>query len=58
MLGANVADKLFGEGVDPTDTQIRVRNHVFKVLGVMAPQGRGGRRHATRTTRSSRRTRR
>ena len=29
-------DQLFGEGVDPTDTIIRVRNHVFKGLGVMA----------------------
>ena len=39
VLGANVADNLFGEGVDPTDTIIRVRNHVFKVLGVMARKG-------------------
>ena len=39
VLGANVSDQLFGEGVDPTDTIIRVRNHVFKVLGVMARKG-------------------
>jgi putative ABC transport system permease protein len=39
VLGANVSDNLFGEGVDPTDTIIRVRNHVFKVLGVMARKG-------------------
>jgi putative ABC transport system permease protein len=39
VLGANVSDYLFGEGVDPTDTIIRVRNHQFKVLGVMARKG-------------------
>jgi putative ABC transport system permease protein len=38
-LGLNVATNLFGEGVDPTGTEIRVRNHVFKVLGVMGPKG-------------------
>ena len=42
VLGANVSDQLFGEGVDPTDTIIRVRNHVFKVLGVMARKGASG----------------
>jgi putative ABC transport system permease protein len=41
VLGANVSDQLFGEGVDPTDTIIRVRNHVFKVIGVMARRGAG-----------------
>jgi putative ABC transport system permease protein len=41
VLGANVATTLFGEGVDPTDTQIRVRNHVFRVLGVMTSKGAG-----------------
>jgi len=39
ILGANVSDNLFGEGVDPTDQIIRVRNHVFKVLGVAARKG-------------------
>jgi putative ABC transport system permease protein len=39
VLGANVSDILFGEDVDPTDTIIRVRNHQFKVLGVMARKG-------------------
>jgi len=39
VLGSNVSDTLFGEGVDPTDTQIRVRNHVFRVLGVMSSKG-------------------
>jgi putative ABC transport system permease protein len=38
-LGLNVANNLFGEGVDPTGTEIRLRNHVFKVLGVMGPKG-------------------
>jgi putative ABC transport system permease protein len=42
VLGANVSTNLFGEGVDPTDVTIRVRNHVFKVLGVMAPRGATG----------------
>ena len=37
-----MADTLFGEGVDPTDTQIRVRNHIFRVLGVMASKGSSG----------------
>jgi putative ABC transport system permease protein len=42
VLGSNVSDTLFGEGVDPTDLQIRVRNHVFRVLGVMATKGSSG----------------
>jgi putative ABC transport system permease protein len=42
VLGSNVSDLLFGEGVDPTDVQIRVRNHVFRVLGVMSPKGSSG----------------
>jgi putative ABC transport system permease protein len=42
VLGSNVSDTLFGEGVDPTDAQIRVRNHVFRVLGVMSPKGSSG----------------
>ncbi|MEO7191025.1 MAG: ABC transporter permease [Vicinamibacterales bacterium] len=42
VLGSNVSDMLFGEGVDPTDTQLRVRNQVFKVLGVMTSKGAGG----------------
>ena len=42
VLGANVSDNLFGEGVDPTDTIIRVRNHVFKVIGVMSRKGATG----------------
>ena len=42
VLGSNVSDTLFGEGVDPTDTQIRVRNHIFRVLGVMTSKGASG----------------
>jgi putative ABC transport system permease protein len=42
VLGSNVSDTLFGQGVDPTDVQIRVRNHIFRVLGVMAPKGSTG----------------
>ena len=41
ILGSNVSDNLFGEGVDPTDQQIRVRNQIFRVLGVMTPKGAG-----------------
>jgi putative ABC transport system permease protein len=39
VLGSNVSNTLFGEDVDPTDTQIRVRNQVFRVLGVMSSKG-------------------
>ncbi|HWB28950.1 MAG TPA: ABC transporter permease [Vicinamibacterales bacterium] len=42
ILGSNVADQLFGEGTDPTDSQIRVRNQIFRVLGVMESKGAGG----------------
>ena len=42
VLGANVADNLFGENVDPTDVQIRIRNQPFKVLGVMTRKGASG----------------
>jgi putative ABC transport system permease protein len=42
VLGANVSDMLFGEGVDPTDQPIRVRNQMFKILGVMTRKGASG----------------
>jgi putative ABC transport system permease protein len=42
VLGANVSEALFPGDVDPTDTQIRVRDQVFRVLGVMSPKGAGG----------------
>ncbi len=38
-LGVNVSNILFGEDVDPTGESVRIRNHVVKVLGVMAPKG-------------------
>jgi putative ABC transport system permease protein len=38
-LGLNVAQNLFGDDVDPTGVEIRVRNQVFKVLGVMTAKG-------------------
>jgi putative ABC transport system permease protein len=42
VLGKNVSDLLFGADVDPTDVQIRVRNHIFRVIGVMSPKGASG----------------
>jgi putative ABC transport system permease protein len=38
-LGVNVAEMLFGQDVDPTGQNVRIRNHVVKVVGVMAPKG-------------------
>jgi putative ABC transport system permease protein len=38
-LGLNVANNLFGEDVDPTGAEIRVRNQIFKVMGVMMQKG-------------------
>jgi putative ABC transport system permease protein len=38
-LGVNVAEILFGADVDPTGEMVRVRNHVMRVIGVMAPKG-------------------
>jgi putative ABC transport system permease protein len=38
-LGVNVAENLFGADVDPTGSEIRIRNQIFKVLGVMGPKG-------------------
>src|SRR5690606_12684821 len=42
VLGSNVADTLFGEHVDPTDRQLRLRHHVFRVVGVMTSKGSSG----------------
>ncbi len=39
ILGSNVADLLYGPDVDPTGMNVRVRNHVFRVLGVFTPKG-------------------
>ncbi|MFI5177189.1 MAG: ABC transporter permease [Vicinamibacterales bacterium] len=38
-LGINVSENLFGEDVDPTGTELRIRNQIFHVLGVMSPKG-------------------
>jgi putative ABC transport system permease protein len=39
ILGANVSTNLFGDGVDPTDQTIRVKNQLFRVLGVLGSKG-------------------
>ncbi len=39
VLGSNVADTLFGAEYDPVGQNVRVRNHVFKVIGVFASKG-------------------
>jgi putative ABC transport system permease protein len=41
VLGSNVSDNLFGENVDPTGETVRIRNQIFKVLGVMTTKGAG-----------------
>ncbi len=38
-LGVSVADLLFGPDVDPTGEIVRIRNHLVKIIGVMAPKG-------------------
>ncbi|GMV22863.1 MAG: ABC transporter permease [Vicinamibacterales bacterium] len=39
VLGKNVSDLLFGEGVDPTGQNVRLRNHVFRTIGVFSSKG-------------------
>jgi putative ABC transport system permease protein len=39
VLGWNVAENLFGAGVDPTGTEVRIRNQLFRVIGVMTAKG-------------------
>jgi putative ABC transport system permease protein len=39
VLGARAATDLFGEGVDPTGQNIRIRGQTFKVAGVLASKG-------------------
>ncbi len=39
VLGANVSTNLFGDGIDPTDQVIRVKNELFRVLGVLDSKG-------------------
>ena len=38
LLGSNVAETLFPEE-DPTGKELRIKNYIFTVLGVMAPKG-------------------
>jgi putative ABC transport system permease protein len=42
VLGITVSDTLFGADVDPTGQVIRIRNHPFRVVGVMASKGTSG----------------
>lgn len=39
VLGSNVAEMLYGADVDPTGQNVRVRNHVFRIVGVFASKG-------------------
>jgi len=39
LLGQTVAERLFGQGVDPVGQQVRVRNVPFQVVGVLAAKG-------------------
>jgi putative ABC transport system permease protein len=39
VLGSRSAEDLFGEGVDPTGQNVRIRGQSFKVIGVLAPKG-------------------
>jgi len=39
VLGINVSDNLFGPGLDPTGEHIRIRNQLFRVIGVMTAKG-------------------
>ena len=41
VLGSIVRDTLFGENVDPVGQTIRIRNHPFKIVGVMSVKGPG-----------------
>ncbi len=41
VLGSVVRDNLFGEGVDPVGSRVRIRNQSFQVIGVMAAKGSG-----------------
>jgi putative ABC transport system permease protein len=39
VLGSRAAEDLFGDGVDPTGQNIRIRGVAFRVIGVLAPKG-------------------
>jgi putative ABC transport system permease protein len=39
VLGSVVRDQLFGAGVDPTGTTVRIKNQPFRVIGVLTAKG-------------------
>lgn len=39
ILGQTVVDNLFGDGTDPIDQVIRIRNKPFRVIGVLSKKG-------------------
>jgi len=39
VLGSNVSDVLYGADVDPVGQNVRVRNHVFRIVGVFTVKG-------------------
>src|SRR5690606_31760908 len=42
VIGETIRKELFGEGVDPTGSKIRLGNMSAEVIGVTAPKGQGG----------------
>jgi putative ABC transport system permease protein len=41
VLGSSTRDQLFGTGVDPVGSTIRIRNQPFKVIGGLTSKGQG-----------------
>ncbi len=41
VLGSVVRDQLFGEGIDPVGSRVRIRNQSFQIIGVMESKGAG-----------------
>jgi len=39
VLGSNVSDVLYGADVDPVGQNVRIRNHVFRIVGVFTAKG-------------------
>jgi putative ABC transport system permease protein len=42
VIGETVRKELFGPGIDPVGTKIRVKSTAFEVIGVTAAKGQGG----------------
>ena len=42
VIGDTIRKELFGEGVDPIGSKIRVKSMTLEVIGVTAPKGQGG----------------